>query len=98
MVKNGPIFQKKSYFFFENYITKALISNLEDMAYEDPHIQLYHKFMQANEQLDLLEEEIDGEIKVGYLIDFVSKMFTPGFQVSKALEIASESSALKCRN
>ena len=67
-----------------------------DYVDDDPHLKLYVTFFQANEQLDLLEKEEDGETKVGFVIDFVSKMFTPEYQIKKALEIASESSTLKC--
>ena len=91
-----------------NLSAKKLQLDLESRTKNElPHMLLYLKFKFANDQLKLndygnsnnrLKEIIKSDGAIDFLVDFVGKMFTPGYQVKKALEIASESSAQKCRN
>lgn len=80
--------------------------------HEDTHLKLFMKFEFANQQLklnsafkrEMKKSKYDGQtgIPIGEFvdpvsyIDFVGEMFTPEYQLKKTLEIASESSAIKC--
>lgn len=79
-----------------NFLSGKIIKDMKEIEKSDPHLQLFYKFYNANEQLQIIKKNETKQ--VGYLVDFVSEMFTPQFMLKKTMEIASESSAQKCRN
>lgn len=84
---------------FTSHLHSTMLELHAKLSYnEDPHFQLYYKFLNANEQLNLLGKYGKDDDDTNFIIDFVSKMFTPEYQIKKALEIASESSKIKCNN
>lgn len=68
---------------------------------EFPHLELYKKFENANEQLDIktfTQGKKGSQEEISSMVDFVGKMFTPEFMLSKTIEIAKLSNLYKCSN
>ncbi|USD26094.1 hypothetical protein [Flagellimonas marinaquae] len=68
---------------------------------EFPHLELYKKFENANEQLDIktfTQGKKGSQKEISSMVDFVGKMFTPEFMLTKTVEIAKLSNLYKCSN
>lgn len=68
----------------------------DDFKKEDGNFELFETFQKANQQLGL--HGINGINHKGAMIDFVGKMFTPEFMLTKTVEIAKLSNLYKCSN
>ncbi|MCB0373218.1 MAG: hypothetical protein KDD31_09440 [Muricauda sp.] len=82
---------------YELWLLKTLEDYKSQYKYEIPHMVLYWKFVNANQQLGL-PEKISYDSDGFTATDFVGKMFTPEYMLAKTFEIAKLSNKYKCSN
>lgn len=89
----------------KSFFDTWLLSYLDDFfretqKIENAHMKLYYTFVFANYQLRILNNIADIDVTSGKtsMVDFVGKMFTPEFMLSKTVEIAKLSNLYKCSN